>query len=301
MLADHSLDPVMSETADLPQRTIGGSTAASVPVVEPVPARRDGYGAPRAGTRAGAPVIDVQLLDPPPAGFPGCTSCPYLATGTPQTCWSCVASAEPAVASPVCAVCGEPLPGGALPCPNTVCSLEDRWFSRILTVSSRSEDVWTAVCRYKYDEDRSWAPVLGRLLVGFLEEHRDDLRRYDVITTGALYVGPRARRLWDHLRYVLDEAQGAGPDWPFVPDLITKSGPTGQFLGRGVETRRAIAEHSLRAALAVPDPDLIAGRRVLVVDDVYSEGFSLREMARVLRLAGAAEVDGLVFARKKGG
>jgi predicted amidophosphoribosyltransferase len=37
------------------------------------------------------------------------------------------------------------------------------------------------------------------------------------------------------------------------------------------------------------------------VDDVYSEGFSLREMARVLRLAGAEEVAGLVFARKKGG
>ena len=67
------------------------------------------------------------------------------------------------------------------------------------------------------------------------------------------------------------------------------SGPTGQFLGRDGTTRRAIAEHSLRDALAVPEPDRVAGRRVLVVDDVSSEGFSLREMA------------GLVFARKKGG
>jgi predicted amidophosphoribosyltransferase len=118
---------------------------------------------------------------------------------------------------------------------------------------------------------------------------------------GALYVGPRARRLWDHLRLISDAAHDAGPAWPFVPDVITKSGPTGQFLGRGVETRQAIAEHSLRKALAVPDPERIAGRRVLVVDDVLSEGFSLREMARVLLEAGAAEVAGLVFARKKGG
>jgi predicted amidophosphoribosyltransferase len=38
-----------------------------------------------------------------------------------------------------------------------------------------------------------------------------------------------------------------------------------------------------------------------VFDDVYSEGFSLREMARVLLGAGAAEVAGLVLARRKGG
>ena len=227
-------------------------------------------------------------------------ACPYRVAGTPAVCFSCASGGEAAAASRGCPVCGEPLLG-ARPCANTVCTLEDRWFSRIYTVSSCPEDVWTAVCRYKYDEDRDWAPVLGRILVGFLEERREELQDYDLITTGALYVGPRARRLWDHLRLILDAAAADGPGWPFVPDLITKSGPTGQFLGRGVETRRAIAEHSLRAALAVPHPELVAGRRVLVVDDVYSEGFSLREMARVLRLAGAAEVAGLVFARKKGG
>ena len=245
-------------------------------------------------------MLDLQQLDPPPAGFPGCMSCPYLHAGTPAICYSCVNRGQEPPAGPACAVCGEPL-RDAGPCPNTVCTLEDRSFSRIHTVSWRSEDVWTAVCRYKYDEDRDWAPVLGRTLVGFLEDRRDGLQGYDLITTGALYVGPRARRLWDHLRFVLDAAQAAGPDWPFVPDLITKSGPTGQFLGRSVETRRAIAEHSLRTALAVPEPARVAGRRVLVVDDVYSEGFSLREMARVLLQAGATEVAGLVFARKKGG
>jgi predicted amidophosphoribosyltransferase len=247
-----------------------------------------------------ASVIDVQRLDPPPAGFPGCMTCPYRDTGTPATCFSCASGGQPASVGRPCAVCGASLPDEGR-CANAVCTLEDRWFSRIHTVSSRSEEVWTAVCRYKYDEDRGWAPILGRILVGFLEERRAELQDYDLITTGALYVGPRARRLWDHLRLVLDAAQAAGPDWPFAPDLITKSGPTGQFLGRGVQTRRAIAEHSLRDALAVPDPERVAGRRVLVVDDVYSEGFSLREMARALRLAGAAEVAGLVLTRRKGG
>ena len=141
----------------------------------------------------------------------------------------------------------------------------------------------------------------GRLLVGHLEKHREQFARCDVITTGALDVGPRDRRLWDHLRLVLDAAAADASGWTFAPDLITKDRPTGQFLGRGVETRRAIAEHSLRDALAVPEPERVAGRRVLVLDDVYSEGFSLREMARALRGAGAEEVAGLVFTRRKGG
>jgi predicted amidophosphoribosyltransferase len=245
-------------------------------------------------------VIDVIGLDPQPAGFPGCMACPYRTAGTPAICFACAAAGTVPVPAAACPVCGQELVEGNR-CANTVCNLDDRWFSRVYTACWRSEEMWAAVCRYKYDQDREWAPILGRILVGFLEERRTDLAGYDLITTGALYVGPRAGRLWDTLRLILDGALAVGPNWPFIPDLITKSGPTGQFLGRSVETRRAIAEHSLRDALAVPSPEIVAGRRILVLDDVYSEGFSLREMARVLVSAGAAEVAGLVLARVKGG
>jgi predicted amidophosphoribosyltransferase len=244
--------------------------------------------------------MNPDALDPAPAGFPDCMACPYRATGTPALCFACAnGGSVPAPRAP-CPVCGQELVDGDR-CANTVCNLDDRWFSRVYTACRRQEEMWAAVTRYKYDQDREWAPILGRILVGFLEERRTELADYDLITTGALYVGPRAKRLWDTLRLILDAAQAVGPGWPFVPDLITKSGPTGQFLGRSVETRRAIAEHSLRKALAVPRPELVVGRRILVLDDIYSEGFSLREMARVLVGAGAAEVAGLVLARRKGG
>lgn len=245
-------------------------------------------------------MIDPFQLDPPPAGFPDCSVCFYRATGTPAICFACATAGTPPTSAPACAVCGQELiDGGA--CTNAVCTLDDRWFSRLHTVSGRAEDMWTAVCRYKYDEDRSWSDILGRIFAGYLEEHRAAMERYDLITTGALYVGPRANRLWDHLRPILEAARRDGPGWPFVADLIAKAGPTGQFLGRSPHIRQQIAERSLRTALSVPQPDLVAGRRVLVLDDVYSEGFSMREMARALVEAGAAEVAGVVFARRKGG
>jgi predicted amidophosphoribosyltransferase len=98
---------------------------------------------------------------------------------------------------------------------------------------------------------------------------------------------------------VLDAAVGHGPQ--VAHDVLAKAGPTARFLGLGVEEWRAIAEGPLREALSVPDPGRVAGRRVLVFDDVYSEGFSLREMARTLLDAGAVEVSGVVLARRKGG
>ena len=243
---------------------------------------------------------DLQGLRPSPAGFGACTGCVYWTTGTPAVCHPCAITRSPAVTAPTCALCGQVLDGGRR-CANTVCTLDDPHFSRIYTVSDRPDEMWNAIWSYKYGEERAWAGVLARILVGFLEAHRDDLARYDLITTGAIYVGPRAQRLWDYLRLVVDAAAREGPDWPFAPGLIAKSQPTGRFLGIDPEARRRIAEGELRAALSVPEPDRVAGRRILVFDDVYSEGFSLREMARVLLGAGAVEVAGIVLARRKGG
>ena len=243
--------------------------------------------------------LELQLLVPPPAGLPGCETCAYWATGTPALCVTCANAGSEASAAG-CTLCGTEVAADGT-CPSTVCTLPDPWFSRISTVSERPEQMWAAIWRYKYDEEKEWAGLLARLLVGHLEAHRDDLGGYDAITTCALYVGPQANRLWDHLRLVLDEAAALAPEWPFAPDLIVKREPTGRFLGIGVEERRQIAEGELRDALSVPQPERVAGKRVLVLDDVFSEGFSMREMARVLRLAGADEVAGLVFARRKGG
>lgn len=244
--------------------------------------------------------IDLQELRPPPAGFNACAVCVYRTTGTPAICFACTDAGSAETTAPTCPVCGQALDDGG-PCPNSVCTLDDRFFSRIYTVSSQPDEMWNAIMSYKYEEERGWAGVLARILVGYLDDRRDEMEHYDLITTGAIHVGPNAPRLWDYLQLILDAAGREGPDWPFVPGLIDKSVPTGRFLGISPEARREIAEGELRAALSVPEPDRVAGRRILVFDDVYSEGYSLREMARVLLEAGAAEVAGLVFARRKGG
>jgi competence protein ComFC len=53
----------------------------------------------------------------------------------------------------------------------------------------------------------------------------------------------------------------------------------------------------LASALAIAPGATVAGRRVVLVDDVCASGETLLAVAKVLRSAGAEEVAGLVLAR----
>lgn len=199
-----------------------------------------------------------------------------------------------------CDVCGQALRAGG-DCENAVCGVDDRWFGTVRTISTQADEMWAAICRYKYGGESAWATVLGRTLVSFLERHRPEVEGYDLITPSPNYVGPGAGRAFDHTRQIAEAAAGEGPGWPFAFDLVVKTAATDRFLGKSPDERKSIAEGPLRAALSVPDPDRVRDRRILVVDDVYSEGFTLREVARALVGVGAAEVSGIVFVRRKGG
>ncbi len=57
---------------------------------------------------------------------------------------------------------------------------------------------------------------------------------------------------------------------------------------------------NFQGAFRAPDASVIAGRRILLVDDVMTSGATANAAARVLLRAGAANVDVLVFARVVG-
>lgn len=54
---------------------------------------------------------------------------------------------------------------------------------------------------------------------------------------------------------------------------------------------------NLRGAFRLMDVEAVKGRRVLLVDDVYTTGTTVRECAGVLRQGGASEIYVLTFAR----
>jgi predicted amidophosphoribosyltransferase len=54
----------------------------------------------------------------------------------------------------------------------------------------------------------------------------------------------------------------------------------------------------LSGQYVVKYPEFVIGRNILLVDDVVTTGATLREVTKVLRAAGAARVDALIFAKR---
>ena len=82
---------------------------------------------------------------------------------------------------------------------------------------------------------------------------------------------------------------------PFLPEAVERIRATRQQVGLAARER----EENVRGAFHVP-PRMrikVRGRRILVVDDVYTTGMTVAALARTLRRAGAAQVDVLTFAR----
>ncbi|HEY5974722.1 MAG TPA: ComF family protein, partial [Geobacteraceae bacterium] len=70
---------------------------------------------------------------------------------------------------------------------------------------------------------------------------------------------------------------------------------------RWTEPQVGLAAHeragNVRGAFAVAEPVGVKGKRLILVDDVYTTGSTVRECSRVLRQAGAAEVFVVTVAR----
>jgi ComF family protein len=66
-----------------------------------------------------------------------------------------------------------------------------------------------------------------------------------------------------------------------------------------VELKPKERRDNVKGAFGVPDPALVKGKNILLLDDVYTTGATVRECAKVLLKAGARRVDVLTVARVK--
>jgi ComF family protein len=81
----------------------------------------------------------------------------------------------------------------------------------------------------------------------------------------------------------------------FEPDLVHRTRPTSQQVGLHARQR----QDNVRGAFSVDAKGKakLKGKRVLLIDDVYTTGATVSSVSRVLRRNGAASVDVLTFSR----
>ncbi len=184
------------------------------------------------------------------------------------------------------------------PCANWWCRRADRGFSVVFAVGPHAGALRHAVLRYKYHREVWWAGVFAGLFAEHLRSRATWFEEFDLLIPMPAYVGPHARRDWDPVGEIVARLGGlVYPLWETGVGAVVKRAETPAMGGRPWAERQRIASGPLRRSLLVPAPTRVAGARVLVLDDVLTEGGTLREVARVLRRAGAQEVAGLVLAR----
>jgi len=166
-------------------------------------------------------------------------------------------------------------------------------------VAEHRGEVRDAIAALKYHGDRSQVALLAARLAGYLLSHAPVFEEVDLIVPVPSNVG--RRRAFDPIGAVCAAAAPVHELWPVA-------GP-GEVVAKAYETRpladaptaaarRLWAAAELRPALVVRDPAAVRGRRVLAVDDVFTDGSTLREVARLMRGEGARAVSGLVLARR---
>jgi len=184
-------------------------------------------------------------------------SCPVCGAQGPAPCAGCAAELRPAPALPA--------PAGLDSC------------AALLTYAGAGREL---VARLKYRNARGSVPFLARGMAALAPAG------IDVVTWAPTTPARLRRRGFDQAR-LLARAVARELGVPCRPLLARRPGPaqTG---------RDAVARHS-GPVFAGRRP--IAGRRVLLVDDVITTGATVAAAARALEEAGAGEVHAVAAAR----
>jgi ComF family protein len=249
----------------------------------------DATPSPVARLRGGLRAVLRQTLDAAlPPLCPSCRDPLGDGVGLCAACWSKLSFIEP----PYCARLGIPFtydPGPGLLSMEAIASppAYDRARAAV-----RYDDIARAlVLSFKYGDRLDLAPMMGRWMA---RAGRELLAGADALLPVPLHW----RRLWSR-RFNQSAAlagsisQGCGV--PVLHEALKRVRATPQQVGLS-KTERA---DNVQGAFRVPADRKaqVAGRRLVLIDDVLTSGATADTCARALLRAGAAHVDVLVFAR----
>lgn len=165
--------------------------------------------------------------------------------------------------------------------------------ARACTTYSRSTPeapLARALHALKYGRDISYAKPLAQIMVGRSPADRT----YDTIVPVPLHVD---RLRWRGFNQAALLARPLARHWRLRLEYraLRRTRATPPQVGLGEAARR----RNIADAFEIPPDWSGRGKRILLVDDVYTTGATLEECSRLLLDSGASQVDALVLARAR--
>lgn len=219
----------------------------------------------------------LDLIYPRPLGCIFCGREKSL--GDFELCGECMGAIE-FVRGPACAKCGKPVTAGTLFCID--CRLQLRSFTRALPVALYRGWLKDAIHAYKFDGQRELAKPFARLMSGRIQQTG--------ICAAAIIPVPMHNRRLRQRRFNHAEllARHVGdfmklPVWPRVLCRTAEIAPQ-HFLNRSDRERNTDDAFRVRAHQTVQN------KTVILLDDIYTTGFTVQACTEALLKAGAAAV-----------
>jgi ComF family protein len=220
---------------------------------------------------------------------PLCIGCRALVAdaGFCAACWSRLTFLD----GPACSCCGLPFPV-ALEGENlcAACLTRPPAFDRARAIMAYDENSRAAILALKHADRLELVPGFARWLA---RAGQNLIAQSDVIIPVPLH----RSRLWQR-RYnqSAEMARWLARDFKrdFDPFALVRSRATPS---QGAMASAKARRRNVLSAFKVPDPGRVAGKRVLLVDDVLTTGATAEACARALKRAGATQIHVLALAR----
>lgn len=158
-----------------------------------------------------------------------------------------------------------------------------RYVKASVAAVSYENEVIDALHRFKFRECHMYADAFGELIAARVNE--EFVGRYDFITWAPVSHDRLRERGYDQAR-LLAQNVGKRLNMPVISTLRKRWGIRKQSYIQNAETRRA----NILDAYSAPHRDRVAGKRILIIDDVITTGATVSECAKTLLTAGASEV-----------
>ncbi|MDD2899637.1 MAG: ComF family protein [Desulfuromonadaceae bacterium] len=197
----------------------------------------------------------------------------------------------PCAASPLCPTCGIPFAGAGADHRCGACLTHPPHFDSARAPFLYEGTIRDLIHAFKYDRRTHLRRPLALLILEGLGEALIE-QRLDLIIPVPLHRSRLRQRSFNQAA-LIGNLLSRRLSLPIMPDTLFRNRPTEPQINLPAAERR----QNVKGAFTVHIPEHIAGKRILLLDDVMTTGSTMDECAKELKDSGAAAVMAVTVAR----